>query len=112
MNWVTGVTLLVVTPTPIRDVSRETGGTTVQRKRLGLIERLHHEAMRPIYRAQALRRSTGARRGRGSSPFSEPAPHRRGLTIAERDNCGARGRLDLTDAGALHHANGSEKASL
>ncbi len=56
MNWVTGVTLLVVTPTPIRDVSRETGGTTVQRKRVGLIERLHHEAMRPIYRAQALKR--------------------------------------------------------
>ncbi len=56
MNWATGVTLLAVTPTPIRDVSGETGGTTVQRKRLGLIERLHHEAMRPIYRAQALRR--------------------------------------------------------
>ena len=56
MNWVTAVTLLAVTPTPIRDVSRETGGTTVQRKRLGLIERLHHEAMRPIYRAQAFRR--------------------------------------------------------
>ncbi len=56
MNWVTGVTLCVVTPTPIRDVSRETGGTTVQRKRLGLLERLHHEAMRPIYRAQVLAR--------------------------------------------------------
>jgi glycosyl transferase family 25 len=56
MNWVTGVTLLVVTPTPIRDVSRETGGTTVQRKRLGLLERLHHEAMRPIYRAQVVKR--------------------------------------------------------
>jgi glycosyl transferase, family 25 len=56
MNWVTGVTLLAVTPTPIRDVSRQTGGTTMQRKRLGLVERLHHEAMRPIYRAQALKR--------------------------------------------------------
>ena len=56
MNWVTGVTLLVATPSPIRDVSRETGGTTVQRKRLGLFERLHHEAMRPIYRARVLSR--------------------------------------------------------
>jgi glycosyl transferase, family 25 len=56
MNWITGVTLLAATPTPIRDVSRETGGTTVQRKRLGLLERLHHEAMRPIYRTQVLAR--------------------------------------------------------
>jgi GR25 family glycosyltransferase involved in LPS biosynthesis len=56
MNWVTGLTLLAVTPTPIRDVSRETGGTTVQRKRMGLLQRLHHEAMRPVYRAQALAR--------------------------------------------------------
>ena len=56
MNWVTGLTLFVVTPTPIRDVSRETGGTTVQRKRMGFLQRLHHEAMRPVYRAQVLSR--------------------------------------------------------
>ncbi len=56
MNWMTGVTLLVATPTPIRDISRQTGGTTVQRKRLGFWERLRHEAMRPIYRAQVLAR--------------------------------------------------------
>jgi len=56
MNWITGLTLLAVSPTPIRDVSRETGGTTVQRKRMGLLQRLHHEAMRPVYRAQALAR--------------------------------------------------------
>jgi GR25 family glycosyltransferase involved in LPS biosynthesis len=56
MNWITGVTLLAAAPTPIRDVSRETGGTTVQRKRLGLLERVHHEVMRPIYRAQVLAR--------------------------------------------------------
>ena len=69
MNWVTGVTLLVATPTPIRDVSRETGGTTVQRKRLGLIERLRHEAMRPVYRAQVLSRYRRALAGdAGSAP--------------------------------------------
>ncbi len=56
MAWVTGVTLLVATPTPVRDVSRDTGGTTVQRRRIGLFRRLHHEAMRPIYRAQILAR--------------------------------------------------------
>ncbi len=54
MAWVTGVTMLVATPTPIRDVSRETGGTTVQRKRMGAVQRLHHEIMRPIYRAKVL----------------------------------------------------------
>ena len=52
MAWVTGVTMLAATPTPIRDVSRKTGGTTVQRKRIGPIQRLHREIMRPIYRAK------------------------------------------------------------
>jgi hypothetical protein len=37
-------------------VSRETGGSTVQRKSMSLVERLRHEAMRPIYRAQVLAR--------------------------------------------------------
>jgi len=56
MAWITGITLLAITPTPIRDVSRDTGGTTVQRNRMGLFSRVHHETMRPIYRAQILRR--------------------------------------------------------
>ena len=56
MAWITGMTLLVATPTPIRDVSRDTGGTTVQRPANGPFQRLHHEAMRPIYRAQVLAR--------------------------------------------------------
>jgi GR25 family glycosyltransferase involved in LPS biosynthesis len=54
MTWVTGQPLLVASPSPIRDVSRETGGSTVQRKSMGILDRLHHEAMRPIYRAQVL----------------------------------------------------------
>jgi glycosyl transferase family 25 len=53
MTWVTGQPLLVASPSPVSDVSREAGGTTVQRKSLGFAERLRHEAMRPIYRAQA-----------------------------------------------------------
>ena len=56
MTWVTGQTVLVASPSPIRDVSRETGGSTVQRKSMSLVERLRHEAMRPIYRAQVLAR--------------------------------------------------------
>jgi GR25 family glycosyltransferase involved in LPS biosynthesis len=56
MTWITGQPLLVASPSPVRDVSRETGGTTVQRRSMGFAERLHHEAMRPIYRAQVLAR--------------------------------------------------------
>ena len=56
MTWVTGQPVLVASPSPVRDVSRETGGSTVQRKSLGLAERLRHEALRPIYRAQVLAR--------------------------------------------------------
>jgi len=68
MNWVTGLTLLAALPTPVRDVSRLTGGTTVQRKRLGLAERLHRELMRPVYRAQVWARYRGgARKARGQT---------------------------------------------
>jgi glycosyl transferase family 25 len=54
MTWVTGQPVLVALPSPVRDVSRETGGSTVQRKSMSFVERLQHEAMRPIYRAQVL----------------------------------------------------------
>ena len=56
MTWVTGQPLLVASPSPVRDVSLKTGGSTVQRRSMGLTERLRHEAMRPIYRAQVLAR--------------------------------------------------------
>ncbi len=56
MTWVTDQPVLVASPSPIRDVSRETGGSTVQRKSMSLVERLRHEAMRPIYRARVLAR--------------------------------------------------------
>jgi GR25 family glycosyltransferase involved in LPS biosynthesis len=56
MTWVTGQPVLVASPSPVRDVSRESGGSSVQRKSMGLAERLRHEAMRPIYRAQVLAR--------------------------------------------------------
>jgi glycosyl transferase, family 25 len=56
MTWVTGQPLLVASPSPVHDVSREIGGTTVQRRSMGLAERIHHEAMRPIYRARVMAR--------------------------------------------------------
>jgi GR25 family glycosyltransferase involved in LPS biosynthesis len=56
MTWVTGQPVLVASPSPIRDVSRATGGSTVQRRSMSLVERVRHEAMRPIYRAQVLAR--------------------------------------------------------
>ena len=56
MTWVTGQPVLVASPSPVRDVSRQTGGTTVQRRSMGLVERIRHEALRPIYRAQVLGR--------------------------------------------------------
>ena len=56
MTWATGQPLLVASPSPVRDVSRETGGSTVQRKSVTLAERLRHEALRPIYRARVLAR--------------------------------------------------------
>jgi glycosyl transferase, family 25 len=56
MTWITQTPMLVASPSPIRDVSDESGGTTVQRKSMGLLDRLHHEAMRPVYRAQVLAR--------------------------------------------------------
>ncbi len=56
MTWLTGQPVLIASPSPVRDVSRETGGSTVQRKSMSLTERLRHEAMRPIYRAQVLAR--------------------------------------------------------
>ena len=36
MTWVTGQPVLVASPSPVHDVSRETGGSTVQRKSMGL----------------------------------------------------------------------------
>ena len=56
MTWVTGQPVLVASPSPVRDVSLKTGGSTVQRKSMSFAERLRHEAMRPFYRAQVLAR--------------------------------------------------------
>ena len=56
MAWVTGQPVLVASPSPVRDVSPTSGGSTVQRQSMGFAERLRHDALRPIYRAQVLAR--------------------------------------------------------
>jgi GR25 family glycosyltransferase involved in LPS biosynthesis len=52
MSWVTGVELLAIKPSGVRDVSGDIGGSTIQRKRMGLAEKIRHELVRPWYRAQ------------------------------------------------------------
>lgn len=52
MSWVTGVELLAFQPSGVRDASGVLGGSTIQRKSMGLAEKLRHEISRPIYRAQ------------------------------------------------------------
>jgi glycosyl transferase family 25 len=52
MSWVTGVELMALNPSAVRDASQDLGGSTIQRKRLSFAERVHHELARPFYRAQ------------------------------------------------------------
>ena len=52
MSWVTGVELLAFQPSGVRDASGVLGGSTIQRRSMGLAEKLRHEIARPIYRVQ------------------------------------------------------------
>lgn len=52
MGWVTGVELLALTASGMRDSSPALGGSTIKRNQMSFLERLHHEIARPIYRAQ------------------------------------------------------------
>ncbi len=52
MSWVTGVELLALKPSGVRDVSGAIGGSTIQRKRMVFWEKFRHEIARPVYRAQ------------------------------------------------------------
>jgi hypothetical protein len=59
---VTGVELLALKPSGVQEVSGALGGSTIQRKSLGLAEKLRHEIARPIYRAQVRAWSAFARK--------------------------------------------------
>ncbi|TCD10975.1 glycosyltransferase family 25 protein [Oricola cellulosilytica] len=56
MTWITGVRMLTVHPSPVRDVSETLGGTTVQHGR-GKPAKLRREIVRPLYRIAINRRS-------------------------------------------------------
>jgi glycosyl transferase, family 25 len=77
MAWISGVALMVAAPSPIRDVSPDTGGTTVQRRRMGLADRLRHEVMRPVYRSQVLALYRRYLRGHSSAGQADPIGRRR-----------------------------------
>ncbi len=52
MSWVTGVELLALKPSGVRDASAGIGGSTIQAKKKPLSHRLARETLRPLYRAQ------------------------------------------------------------
>jgi GR25 family glycosyltransferase involved in LPS biosynthesis len=52
MSWVTGVELLALKPSGVRDASSAIGGSTIQAKKKPLSHRLARETLRPLYRAQ------------------------------------------------------------
>ncbi len=52
MSWVTGVELLALKPSGVRDASARIGGSTIQAKKKPLSHRLARETLRPLYRAQ------------------------------------------------------------
>lgn len=52
MTWVTGQPIHIISPSGVQDASPRTGGTTVGRKKLSTVQKVHHELMRPIYRAR------------------------------------------------------------
>lgn len=52
MSWVTGVELLALTPSGVRDASAALGGSTIQARHKPLAHKLARESLRPLYRAQ------------------------------------------------------------
>lgn len=62
MAWVTGVDLLALQPSGVRDGSAALGGSTIQPKKKPLMQKLARETLRPLYRAQVSLWSRFARR--------------------------------------------------
>ena len=60
MTWVTGVTVKIIQPCIVREISNQIGGSTLSRRRQPWYERLQREIMRPIYRAKIRHRSRKA----------------------------------------------------
>lgn len=57
MQWLHGARVLSARPIVICEIDRELGGTVLQKKKKGFIERLHHELYRPLMRSAIVRRN-------------------------------------------------------
>lgn len=57
MTWLTGIFPVVVLPSGVSEHSRALGGSTIQKRHKSVLERLHHELVRPLYRWAIARRS-------------------------------------------------------
>jgi GR25 family glycosyltransferase involved in LPS biosynthesis len=57
MQWLHGARVLSARPIVIREIDRELGGTVLQKKKKGFIERLHRELHRPLMRSAIVRRN-------------------------------------------------------
>jgi len=62
MQWLHGARVLSARPIVIREIDRELGGTVLQKKEKGLLERVAHEVRRPFLRAAVARRNRRWRR--------------------------------------------------
>lgn len=54
MRWVTGVRVIVMQPSRVREVSAELGGSTIggSIKRMAVMDKIRREVLRPVYRYQ------------------------------------------------------------
>ncbi|MEM1066484.1 MAG: glycosyltransferase family 25 protein [Pseudomonadota bacterium] len=59
MTWETGLQPLTLSPPVVRDISNEIGGSTLQKRGRGPLERLRAELLRARYRAQVARAARG-----------------------------------------------------
>ncbi|WP_207770978.1 glycosyltransferase family 25 protein [Kumtagia ephedrae] len=57
MSWVTGLSPLSVEPSGVREISATLGGSTIQRKKRPLLDKLAREILRPLYRMKVAARS-------------------------------------------------------
>lgn len=58
MQWVTGIAPRVVWPSGVSEASANVGGTTIQKKNRGILDRVNREIRRPLFRAAMRRRAS------------------------------------------------------
>lgn len=71
MQWLHGARVLSARPIVIREIDRELGGTVLQKKKSGILEKLNHELRRPLMRSAVRRANARWRATGGHSVCSE-----------------------------------------